>query len=237
MASSFFITGTDTEIGKTFVTSSLAHTLKTLHPNWQITPRKPIASGAIWQDGELVSEDALHLHSASQSDETLEQICPHLFEAAISPERAIRQAGLSLTIDDMLKASEVTDGNVTLVEGAGGFYSPLALDGRNAELAIKLGHPVILVVGNRLGCINHALLSIEAIQQQGLALALVVINDIHPDSDKDNMIDLQTRLDALNIAHYHVPFQSKNTEKQPKNHQAWLFLDGIETKLAPFLQD
>ncbi|WP_024850294.1 dethiobiotin synthase [Hydrogenovibrio kuenenii] len=176
----FFITGTDTEIGKTFVTGSIGHTLH--QANIAATPRKPVASGCITQaDGSLISEDALFLQSSFKTPDSLEQICPYLFEQAVSPKLAMELNNSPLSISDLAVNCRITNNDdIVFVEGAGGFYSPLAMDGLNADLAVMLGHPVILVVGDRLGCINHALLTIEAIQNRGLKLAAVVINQLHP---------------------------------------------------------
>lgn len=174
----FFITGTDTDVGKTYTSGCLAMTLA--QQGLTVSPRKPIASGCIRQtDGSLLSEDALFLQRATQTDERLEHICPFQFEAPLSPHTAIKQAKLTINIEDLVTACAVPKNRFALVEGAGGFYSPLALDGLNKDLAIALGYPVILVVANRLGCINQTLLSIAAIEQAGLQLHSVIINQVH----------------------------------------------------------
>ncbi len=171
----FFITGTDTDVGKTYVTCSLATTLR--HKGLSVTPRKPIASGCIRQpNGELLAEDALLLKQACHSTEALRTICPYQFEPPISPQRAIQEAHQHITIKDLTTACQTNSGTVTLVEGAGGFYSPLALNGLNKDLAIQLNYPVILVVANQIGCINQTLLNIEAIQKSGLAIHCIIIN-------------------------------------------------------------
>ncbi|BBN58708.1 dethiobiotin synthase [Hydrogenovibrio marinus] len=176
----FFITGTDTEIGKTFVTGSIGHTLFTY--GIHATPRKPVASGCIVKpDGSLESEDAAFLHSAFKTTNSLKQVCPYLFEQPVSPKLAMELNNSFLTIDDLTQNCQTDNPDeMVFVEGAGGFYSPLAIDGLNADLAVKLGYPVILVVGDRLGCINHALLSLEAISSRGLSTAAIIINHLHP---------------------------------------------------------
>lgn len=178
-AGGFFITGTDTDVGKTFVAGCIAHTL--IQQGFTVIPRKPIASGCIRQsDGRLLSEDALFLQSASQNTQTLQEICPHTFEPPISPQTAIEQAGLFISTTDLIKAcnlpSQPTSDTLYLVEGAGGFYSPLCSDGLNQDLAKKLKLPVVLVVKNQLGCINHTLLSLAAIEQAGLKTAYIILN-------------------------------------------------------------
>jgi dethiobiotin synthetase len=133
-------------------------------------------------------------------------IGPNLYQPAISPARAIARAGDTLNLSDLLDACQVeaTAGTKPLlwVEGAGGFYSPLSADALNADLARALGLPVLLVVGNRLGCLNHARLTLEAIASHGLRLTGVVLNDTHPDADPENQEDLRAMLpDKVPFAH------------------------------------
>lgn len=185
----FFITGTDTDIGKSFVACCIAKGL--IDKGVNVSPRKPIASGCLRQiDGTLLSTDAQQLQLASQSNESLSHICHYTFEAAISPARAIALANQFITIENLQQACNVKEGDFALIEGAGGFLSPLASDGLNADLAAKLDYPIILVVGNRLGCLNHALLTIEAIETRGLKLHAIVLNDLSDRSDLDNLHDL-----------------------------------------------
>ena len=173
----FFITGTDTDVGKTYVSGCIASTLR--QQGITVAPRKPIASGCLPQaDGTLLSEDALFLQQATHTTDSLKIICPYQFEAAISPHMAIKQANLDITINDLFKACKAPEDQFALVEGAGGFYSPLALDGLNKDLAIALNYPVILVVANRIGCINQTLLNITAIAQAKLHLHSIVINHL-----------------------------------------------------------
>lgn len=203
----FFITGTDTEIGKTHVSCALA--LGFRQQGLSVIPRKPIASGCVWQGTRLVSEDALQLQQASQSNEPLETICPYQFEQAISPARAIKNAGQSIDIHDLIKACNSTQPGLVLVEGAGGFLSPIARNGLNADLAQQLGYPIILVVGNRLGCINHALLTIEAIKARNLHLHSVIVNDLTADSNNENLEDIRA---LCQVPVIHSPFSPKHSE-------------------------
>ena len=204
----FFITGTDTDVGKTYATACIG--LSLLEQNFMISPRKPIASGCIVQhDGSLLSEDALFVKQALGAVETLSTICPFTFKPPISPQRALKQAGVTLNILDLVKACNKPSENVALVEGAGGFYSPLCSDGLNQHLAQALNYPVILVIGNRLGCINSALLSIEAIKQSGLKLHCLIINDISPTSDIENVHDITAFVAKQSMAVYHLKY-SKN---------------------------
>lgn len=179
MPGGFFITGTDTDVGKTYAAGCIAHTL--IQDGYQVTPRKPIASGCIPQaDGSLWSEDAGFLQTACQTKEPLSTICPHQFEPAISPQTAIEQAGHFISTQTLVEGCKppnpIPNKHVYLVEGAGGFYSPLCSDGLNKDLAIELNLPVILVVKNQLGCINHTLLTLEAIKQAGLKTHAIILN-------------------------------------------------------------
>ncbi|HFD13606.1 MAG TPA: dethiobiotin synthase [Crenotrichaceae bacterium] len=192
-----FITGTDTGVGKTQICAAIAHLLA--KRNICVIPRKPIESGCTYTENGLIPEDALTLKTAANSTQSLNQICPFQFQPAISPERAAIQAGIELSLNDIesacLAGSAAND--VILVEAAGGFYSPLAHKIRCADLAVQLNFPVLLVVANRLGCINHTLLSVQAIEHAGLELIAVIINQAANDhnTDMNNLADLQRWLD------------------------------------------
>ena len=206
----FFITGTDTDVGKTFATGCIG--LSLIKQGFEVAPRKPIASGCIPQaDDSLLSEDALFIQQACLSNEPLKTICPHTFEPAISPQRALFKAKQNITTHDLTLACHTPNSHFALIEGAGGFYSPLAIDGLNVDLAQALNHPVILVVGNKLGCINHARLTIEAIKAANLPLHSVIVNDTDPTADKDNLIDIQALLKADAIPCYHLAYSENFT--------------------------
>jgi dethiobiotin synthetase len=208
----FFITGTDTDVGKTYAACCIAHTL--IQQGLSISPRKPIASGCErLPDGTLLCADAQQLQLASQSQEPLINICPYAFEAAISPQRAIALANCQITTQQLVTACQpLTEQHFCLVEGAGGFYSPLSSDGLNAELATALHYPVVLVVGNKLGCINHTLLTVEAIQNRGLTLHSVIVNDVQPNADANNFADIQCRLAQQAIPCHALPYRA---DRQP----------------------
>ena len=210
-----FITGTDTDVGKTYVACCIAKTL--IKQKIAVTPRKPIASGCIRQkNGSLLSEDALFLQQACQSKASLKTICPYQFEPAISPQQAIQQANLTITIQDLVQACQNNNDSFTMVEGAGGFYSPLALDGLNKDLAIQLNLPVTLVVANRIGCINQTLLSIEAIQNSGLKLHSIIINQI----TNNNFNYAQDLKDYTDNAIFSTPYSTTGKPQVIKN---WAF--------------
>ena len=206
----FFITGTDTDVGKTYATGCIG--LSLIKQGKKVAPRKPIASGCIPQtDGTLLSEDALFIKQACLSQESLSTICPHTFIPAISPQRALVQAKKNITTHDLTLACHTPNSHFALIEGAGGFYSPLAIDGLNVDLAQALNYPVILVVGNKLGCINHARLTIEAIKVSNLALHSVIVNDTDTTADKDNVTDIQALLKKDATPCYHLAYSENFT--------------------------
>lgn len=196
-----FITGTDTGVGKTYIGRILVKALnKSGHA---CEPKKPIETGCKLEDGELIPEDASLYVQATQGKSSLNEICPYRYAPPISPERAIRLVNETVNVQDLVKVCEPKNKpHYLLVEGAGGFYSPLCSDGLNADLAEKLNGDVILISKDRLGCINQTLLAIEAIQNRKLNLLAVVLNQTreHEESSMDNFEDLRMRLDIPVIA-------------------------------------
>jgi len=193
-----FVTGTDTGVGKTQVAAVLARLL--VNRNQTVRPRKPVESGCPrQQDGDLLAQDARTLWAAAGTDDAPERICPYPLEAPISPERALASAGIRLSLDDLRAAclTGLQESDFLLVEGAGGFYSPLAPGVLNADLVAALRLPVLLVTADRLGTIGQTLLAVEAIERRGLVLAGVVLNQIAAAGDPrmDNAADLSRWLD------------------------------------------
>ncbi|HEY6898624.1 MAG TPA: dethiobiotin synthase [Rhodocyclaceae bacterium] len=175
--SAYFITGTDTEVGKTFATCALLH--RYAAAGRRAVGMKPVAAGL---DATGANEDVVQLAAASWVDVPAELINPYAFRSAVAPHlaaaadgREIRFAPIHAALAELQRRAEVV-----LVEGVGGFRVPLGPEGDSADLAQTLGLPVILVVGLRLGCINHALLTVEAIQVRGLRLAGWIANTIDP---------------------------------------------------------
>ena len=196
-----FITGTDTDVGKTFIGTRLTERL--LKSGLTLSVRKPIESGCQRQGTTLVPADAsdyVSIYNASSTDNcSLDDVCRYRYEPAISPQRAITLADETVSVEQLLAASQgKAKDDVLLVEGAGGFYSPLCSDGLNADLAEAMQAQVILVVRDRLGCINQALLSLSAIESRGLECFAVVVNQIPSTADEDiamdNLADLRARL-------------------------------------------
>ena len=192
-----FITGTSTEVGKTFVAVEIAKALT--KKNTKVIPRKPIESGCVKQEDELIPQDALALKNAAQYEGPLSEVCPYRFEPPISPVRAAHLANKILTTEQLVNIClNGSEKGFVLVEGAGGFYSPLAENGLNADLAVALQLPVLLVAEDKLGALSQVLLNVEAIQMRGLQLAGVVLNAISDEQNDhmDNTADLRERIDC-----------------------------------------
>ncbi|MFM2485325.1 dethiobiotin synthase [Celerinatantimonas yamalensis] len=212
-----FVTGTDTEVGKTVISCALLQAFQQHHVI--ADGFKPLASGAKWIDGQLRNEDglALQAYSARRLDYTV--VNPNTFEPAIAPHIASRIAHQSVDIrlldgqlEDLVQGSEQV-----IIEGAGGWQVPLNDRQRFADWVGGHHWPVILVVGIRLGCINHALLSAESIRQMGCTLVGWIANhcqpstpvldenvsylQVHLKAPKLGSIGYRTRVDVADIAH------------------------------------
>jgi len=162
-AQGWFVTGTDTEIGKTHVACGLLRLLA--GRGLQMAGFKPVATGCEVVAGGLRNADALALRQAGTVDVSYEILNPYAFLPPIAPHLAAREAGVAIRPEPILHAFAALNAqaDAIVVEGAGGWRVPLGDDWDMADLAAMLDLPVILVVGMRLGCINHALLSAEAI--------------------------------------------------------------------------
>ena len=195
MSQAFFLTGTDTEIGKTFITCALLHRARQL--GLRAAGIKPVAAGT---DAAGRNEDVENIRAASNVALPREVINPYCFSAAIAPHLAATEQGVTIDFAPIRAAcaSARQQADLLIVEGVGGFRVPLGVDRDSADLAVALGLPVILVVGLRLGCINHALLTAEAIAARGLRLAGWVANRIDPDMVRveDNIAALRQRIVA-----------------------------------------
>lgn len=174
----YFITGTDTEIGKTFTTSAL---LRAFTQQGKSTlGMKPIASGADEIDGVLHNEDVDSLVAASSVKAPLEIVVPYLMRTPAAPHIVAKLENVKMDVQHIHHRYQQAQGlaDVVLVEGVGGFCVPLDDETSTVDLAQRLALPVILVVGMRLGCINHALLTAQAIRASGLRLAAWVANTV-----------------------------------------------------------
>ncbi|AIC23408.1 dethiobiotin synthase [Pseudomonas chlororaphis] len=199
MSRAYFVTGTDTDVGKTTVAAGLLHAARL--SGLSTAAGKPVASGCELTPKGLRNADALALLAECSLPLTYDEVNPLAFEPAIAPHLAAREAGVALTVQALLTPMRqvlAKGADFTLIEGAGGWRVPLADQDNLSDLAMALGLPVILVVGVRLGCINHALLTAEAIAQDGLQLAGWVANIIEPKTSRleENLATLAERLPA-----------------------------------------
>lgn len=178
MLRGYFVTGTDTGVGKTLVAQALLHRLRETHAS--VAGFKPVASGCRMTPEGLRNADALALQQASSVVLPYATVNPYAFEPAVAPHLAARAAGITIdcaSIQQRIAAAAVEQ---CVVEGVGGWLVPLNERQTVADLAQLLRLPVVLVVGLRLGCINHALLTAEAIRARGVQLAGWVANRIDP---------------------------------------------------------
>ncbi|WP_263144603.1 dethiobiotin synthase [Pseudomonas sp. RIT-PI-AD] len=199
MTHAYFVSGTDTEIGKTTIAAGLLHAAR--RAGLSTAAAKPVASGCRPGADGLRNDDALALLGECSLALRYEEVNPLAFAPAIAPHLAAREAGLELSVARLLEPVRTVlakGADFTLVEGAGGWRVPLSGAENLSDLAVALDLPVILVVGVRLGCINHAMLSAEAIARDGLRLAGWVANLIDPTVSRleDNLATLVERLPA-----------------------------------------
>jgi dethiobiotin synthetase len=188
-----FVTGTDTGVGKTRVAVALIHILRAR--GLRVAAMKPVSAGNA--PGEL-NEDVMALLQAANVAADIRDVNPYAFGPAIAPHIAAQQAGVRIELDTIAAAYArlAAAADVVVVEGAGGWCVPLNEREDLADLAQRLGLPVVLVVGLRLGCLNHALLTAESIAHRKLPWAGWVGNAIDPEMafQSDNVTALQARL-------------------------------------------
>jgi dethiobiotin synthetase len=199
VSTAFFIAGTDTDAGKTTVACGLLHAAR--RAGLSTAAAKPVASGCEVTPAGLRNGDALALLGECSLVLDYAEVNPFAFAPAIAPHLAAWEVGVELTVAALLPAVRrvlARGADFTLVEGAGGWRVPLAGRENLSDLAVALGLPVILVVGVRLGCINHAVLTAEAIARDGLELAGWVANVIDPHTSRldENVATLAERLPA-----------------------------------------
>lgn len=165
----YFVTGTDTDIGKTWATAALLRRFR--REGYAVAGMKPVAAGCERHGGKLQNQDALLLMQNASIAAEYDVVNPYAFEQPVSPHLAC--GGENVEPAQILAAFGTLQqrAQVVLVEGAGGWYSPLSLTLDNAGLAGILGLPVLVVVGIRLGCLNHARLTVQAVAESGLSCA------------------------------------------------------------------
>jgi dethiobiotin synthetase len=191
-----FVTGTDTGVGKTHISAALLHRMAL--GGWTTAGFKPVAAGTSLIDGARVNEDVRMLREASSAELADAEGGPCQFDAACAPHIAAALEGRVIDRTAILKAgrSLLARSDFLVVEGVGGFCVPLGPDWDSSHIACGLGLPVVLVVGLRLGCLNHALLTAEAIKTRHLPLAGWIANTIDPDMayPEHNLSTLQHEL-------------------------------------------
>ncbi|MGO9445572.1 MAG: dethiobiotin synthase [Thiobacillaceae bacterium] len=190
--SGFFITGTDTGVGKTLISAALIH--KMVSQGLRIAAMKPVATGCKWRGGTLQSPDVELLMKEVNVRAPHDWVSPYAFELPIAPHIAAAQHKTYISFthiaDCLQRLRNMSD--LVIVEGVGGLRVPLNDDQDAADLAVLLRLPVILVVGLRLGCLNHALLTAEAMERRGLKFAGWIGNRIDP-----TMTHMESNLDTL----------------------------------------
>ncbi|MES9872964.1 MAG: dethiobiotin synthase [Candidatus Sedimenticola sp. 6PFRAG7] len=198
MSKGYFITGTDTECGKTEITLGLMQLLQSKEQ--RVLGMKPVASGAEQAPAGLRNEDAVRIRRQASLSVSYDLVNPYAFEPPIAPHLAAEQAGVEIDFEKIglyyRKLSNQADR--VIVEGVGGWRVPLNSGQTVTDLAVDLGLPVILVVGLKLGCINHALLTVESIRASGVTLAGWVANVADPLmlEPEGNLDSLKARIDA-----------------------------------------
>jgi len=187
MTGGFFITGTDTGVGKTCAAIALMHALQ--RQGKTVLAMKPVAAGCLMQEGGLKNDDALALQSHASLPLPYPLINPYAYAEPVSPHIAGTHNPVQLAVVTRQFALLKSQSDCVLVEGAGGWFSPINSGQSNADLAAALTLPVILVVAIRLGCINHARLSQLAINQSGLPLVgwIAVCTEPNMSYQQDNI--------------------------------------------------
>lgn len=208
----FFMTGTDTGVGKTLASCGVLNAANKL--NRRTCGLKPIASGCEMIDGLWRNEDALALQQAANVSLPYTDINPFAFPEAIAPHIAAEINTTDLSVSAVVQHCQTMmtkSVDFTVIEGAGGWLVPLNKNQTFADIAAAMQLPIILVVGIRLGCINHALLTARCIQAMGLTLAAWVANELDPETDNKNEIfeSLNTRLPAPCLGR--IPFLSNSS--------------------------
>ncbi len=195
-ARALFVTGTDTGVGKTLIAAALLRGLR--ERGERVAGMKPVASGCRETPDGIVNDDALALIAEASEPAPYRIVNPYAFVPAIAPHVAAVEAGTRIDLRELERAYRILAGlaDVVVIEGAGGWLTPLDERHALADFVKKVKADVILVVGLRLGCLNHALLTAQAVERAGLKLAAWVANGIDPlfERASDNIRALQERL-------------------------------------------
>ena len=201
----FLITGTDTDVGKTWFMLKFGELLKEYKFKFHFL--KPVESGCEDQDNNIIPKDAQQFSKLENTP--LSNICKFMFKAYASPPRAAKLENKSIELDDILnfinEKKNIDNDCFNLIEGCGGFFSPIANNKLTSDLAERLDLPVILVVNNKLGCINHTLLSIEAIERLNLNIKFIILNNLSEKIPLDNFDELSsfTNIPVIKLKYNH----------------------------------
>ena len=218
----WFITGTDTEIGKTYVASALIRYLAA--QGFSVAGMKPVASGCHRMDEGLRNDDALSLMAAANVDLPYDIVNPYAFEPAIAPHIAAAEAGQVIDVGNISAIASSIKADYLVIEGVGGWCVPLGDGQLLAELAKATAQEAILVVGVRLGCINHALLTAAQIARDGMHLKGWIANYVDPDMQvqNENLKTLRKLMPGPLLAE--LPWANSNQqESQLKMHIKYLY--------------
>jgi len=175
MNKKIFITGTNTEVGKTFIAKNLIERIQL--KGYSVSPYKPVETGCIKKSLTLIPRDSMIYFRAVNKKIALDQINPYRFLEPISPAAAIKRSKRKVTINDYLsKLKDLPNGDLTIIEGAGGLCSPLAPDGYNIDLIRKAKVSTVLVAKDEIGVINNVILSLSMLQKYKIKVLAIVLN-------------------------------------------------------------
>ncbi|MDC9714571.1 MAG: dethiobiotin synthase [Gammaproteobacteria bacterium] len=192
-----FISGSGTDVGKTFIASYI---IQALNSKYCVVARKPIESDCIKTTNGLMPKDAMLLNKACANPESIDMVCRFKFEGCVSGEKASLDKGVSVNLQNLVSAVQPTSSDdFVVIEGAGGLYSPIAQQALNSDFALALGLPVVIVVKDELGAINQALLSIGAAKKHKLNVVMLVLNQIRP-NDLNNAKALSAYTDVAIVS-------------------------------------
>ncbi|GBE01391.1 ATP-dependent dethiobiotin synthetase BioD 1 [bacterium BMS3Abin08] len=206
MNKGIFITGTDTGSGKTIITAAIARGFKSMGLNTGVM--KPIETGCQERDGEMIPEDGLFLKDMADSPVPIEDIAPYRLQTPVAPSVASRIEGREISIEHILSTyKKLRDRHdIVIVEGIGGLLVPITKHYFVSDLVKDLDVPLIVVAANRLGVLNHTLLTVKAARMSGLDLTGVILNDTDPlpedVSTQSNYSELKSVLDIPLLGHF-----------------------------------
>ena len=205
MKPAFFITGTDTNVGKTEAACVLARSFR--EAGLKVGVMKPVETGCPVRGGRIMPQDAFRLKEASGTEADLDLVNPYRFTAPVAPDLAARLFGASI---DLERIKDIFIGlqaahDLMLVEGAGGLLAPAAEGKSMADLALLLGAPLLIVSANRLGTINHTLLTVSCARQMGFAIKGIILNN--PDDSGNDLSAEHNRGDIERLSGLPILFE------------------------------